>query len=369
VTGDRPDQAIEKLIGSDAIRPREQFFDTLGKLRTQGLFSVPEETVEERLKTAVLSWARGRSIGKRPGEPFGEVTDPALLDETGAAFEGVAETPNFLAMYNSLFSTDSGGQSVMSILSRPGPGGEPALFSSAERLNLQKILKRGIELQRTVLDPRFKDVVEEVAPDVNLLTGLLIKLSGSQIGSSLARFIPGRGQGLIEAGAGVRFLEKMLAPIPSNAVDEILLRAAKEPEFMRYILNKGIFEKAAEGTAKKPAGQTILQQVREIKRFRSYLLPIFGNVADEILSESEEEILQGRFEGFEEQRTERYEPFAPPQPVAPPIPPPVSAAMPAPVPTAPNPQLRQRFAALYPDDPISPLIEAQGIGTLPQGRV
>ena len=369
VTGDRPDQAIEKLIGSDATRPREQFFDTLGKLRTQGLFSVPEETVEERLKTAVLSWARGRSLGKRPGEPFGEVTDPALLDDTAAAFEGVAETPNFLAMYNSLFSTDSGGQSVMSILSRPGPDGQPALFSSVERLNLQKILKRGIELQRTVLNPRFKDVVEEVAPDVNLLTGLLIKLSGSQIGSSLARFIPGRGQGLIEAGAGVRFLEKMLAPIPSNAVDEILLRAAKEPEFMRYILNKGIFEKAAEGTAKKPAGQTILQQVREIKRFRSYLLPIFGNVADEILSESEEEILQGRFEGFEEQRTERYEPFAPPQPVAPPIPPPVSAAMPAPVPTAPNPQLRQRFAALYPDDPISPLIEAQGIGTLPQGRV
>lgn len=100
-------------------------------------------------------------------------------------------------------------------------------------------MKRGIELQRTVLNPRFKDVVEEVAPDVNLLTGLLIKLSGSQIGSSLARFIPGRGQGLIEAGAGVRFLEKMLAPIPSNAVDEILLRAAKEPEFMRYILNTG----------------------------------------------------------------------------------------------------------------------------------
>ena len=312
VTGDRPDQAIEKLIGSDATRPREQFFDTLGKLRTQGLFSVPEETVEERLKTAVLSWARGRSIGKRPGEPFGEVTDPALLDETGAAFEGVAETPNFLAMYNSLFSTDSGGQSVMSILSRPGPGGQSALFSSAERLNLQKILKRGIELQRTVLNPRFKDVVEEVAPDVNLLTGLLIKLSGSQIGSSLARFIPGRGQGLIEAGAGVRFLEKMLAPIPSNAVDEILLRAAKEPEFMRYILNTGVIEKAAEGTAKKPPGATLREQVKEIKRFNSYLLPVLGTVADEILSESEEEILQGRFEGFEEQRTERYEPFVPP---------------------------------------------------------
>ena len=369
VTGDRPDQAIEKLIGSDATRPREQFFDTLAKLRTQGLFSVPEETVEERLKTAVLSWARGRSLGKRPGEPFGEVTDPALLDETAAAFEGVAETPNFLAMYNSLFSTDSGGQSVMSILSRPGPDGQPALFSSLERLNLQKILKRGIELQRTVLNPRFKDVVEEVAPDVNLLTGLLIKLSGSQIGSSLARFIPGRGQGLIEAGAGVRFLEKMLAPIPSNAVDEILLRAAKEPEFMRYILNTGVIEKAAEGTAKKPPGSTLREQIKEIKRLRSYLLPVLGTVADEILSESEEEILQGRFEGFEEQRTERYEPFVPPQPVAPPIAPPVSAAMPAPVPTAPNPQLRQRFAALYPDDPISPLIEAQGIGTLPQARV
>jgi hypothetical protein len=41
---------------------------------------------------------------------------------------------------------------------------------------------------------------------------------------------------------------------------------------------------------------------------------------------------------------------------------PTQAAAPA------NQQTRRRFAALYPDDPISPLIEAQGIGTLPQAR-
>jgi hypothetical protein len=124
------------------------------------------------------------------------------------------------------------------------------------------------------------------------------------------------------------------------------------------------------------------QQAKEIKRLKAYLLPILGSGIQEVLSETEEEILQGQLRPFEEeaQRSQRVvspdavpPPYIPAmegvQPVAPPIAPPVSAAMPAPAPAATNPQLRQRFAALYPDDPISPLIEAQGIGTLPQARV
>ena len=376
VTGERPAQAIESLLGPSVTNSRERFYDLLGKLRTRGAQlgegSVTDEQIEQRLKQAVLSWARGRSIGKRPGEAFGEATDPALMGDDIAPFQALAETPNFRSMYNSLFSGVDGGPSLMSILARPGPDGEAPLFSSMERLNLQKIFKRGIELERTVLDPKFKEVIDEVTPEVDLLTGLMIKLAGSQIGTTAAKLIPGRGQGLIEAGAGVRFLEKVLAPVPSGAVDDILLQAAKDPDFMRFLLKKGLEGKPFEpGKAVQQIGKTIRQQVGEIRRLKTFLLPVLGSGIQEALTETEEEILQKQFQPFEEQRSERYQPAFETgiEPVAPPIAPPVSAAMPAPAPTAPNTQLRQRFAALYPDDPISPLIEAQGIGTLPQGRV
>tara|TARA_R100001591_G_scaffold55214_1_gene65082 strand:+ start:262 stop:4212 length:3951 start_codon:yes stop_codon:yes gene_type:complete len=376
VTGLRPDQAIDTTLGVRETDPRKAFFDLLDNLRVTGLrldANITEDQIEDRLKRSILSWARGKSIGLRPGEGFGETAD--------AMFEAAADTPDFRKMYTALFSGQSGSPSLMSILSRGGPKGQKPLFSSLERSNLEKILKRGIELQRPILDTTG-EVVEEVTPDIDLLTGLLIKLSGSKIGSALARFIPGRGQGLIEAGAGVRFLEKALAPVPTGAVDDILLKAVRDPEFMRYILDKGVVARAAGEGAKDLPGVSRKQQAKEIKRLKAYLLPILGSGIQEVLSETEEEILQGQLRPFEEeaQRSQRVVPpdaVPPPyipamegvQPVAPPIAPPVSAAMSVPAPTAPNTQLRQRFAALYPDDPISPLIEAQGIGTLPQGRV
>ena len=63
----------------------------------------------------------------------------------------------------------------------------------------------------------------------------------------------------------------------------------------------------------------------------------------------------------------------PAAPVAPPIAGPAPAALtpqtpPATArpPAAPDPTIRQRYAALYPNDPVSSLIEQQGIASLPQ---
>ena len=63
----------------------------------------------------------------------------------------------------------------------------------------------------------------------------------------------------------------------------------------------------------------------------------------------------------------------PAAPVAPPIAGPAPAALtpqtpPAAArpPAAPDPTIRQRYAALYPNDPVSSLIEQQGIAGLPQ---
>ena len=71
------------------------------------------------------------------------------------------------------------------------------------------------------------------------------------------------------------------------------------------------------------------------------------------------------------------QPAAQPMVMGPPLPSPMPAAQAAPSPMpAPqagpppqggaNPQQRQQFAALFPNDPISGLIQQQGIGSLPQ---
>lgn len=65
--------------------------------------------------------------------------------------------------------------------------------------------------------------------------------------------------------------------------------------------------------------------------------------------------------------------LTPAAPVAPPIAGPAPAALTpqtppaaAQPPAAPDPTIRQRYAALYPNDPVSSLIEQQGIAGLPQ---
>jgi len=57
--------------------------------------------------------------------------------------------------------------------------------------------------------------------------------------------------------------------------------------------------------------------------------------------------------------------------MAPPMQQPMPQQMAAPQPAPPpqggaNPQQRQQFAALFPNDPISGLIQQQGIASLPQ---
>ena len=80
-----------------------------------------------------------------------------------------------------------------------------------------------------------------------------------------------------------------------------------------------------------------------------------------------------------EQQQEQPSPVPPPAPAAPAasVSPPIAGPAPAAMtpqtppatarpPAAPDPTIRQRYAALYPNDPVSSLIEQQGIAGLPQ---
>jgi len=79
---------------------------------------------------------------------------------------------------------------------------------------------------------------------------------------------------------------------------------------------------------------------------------------------------------MEERPTLDEPPVAAVEPMAPPMPPPQMAARIAPPPAAPQPRpaaqpapagdQRSRYAAMFPNDPISSLITQQGIGSLPQ---
>ena len=86
--------------------------------------------------------------------------------------------------------------------------------------------------------------------------------------------------------------------------------------------------------------------------------------------------VRGAEAAMEERPTLDEPPVAAVEPMAPPMPSPQMAAPMAPPPAAPQPRpaaqpapagdQRSRYAALFPNDPISSLITQQGIGSLPQ---
>ena len=104
------------------------------------------------------------------------------------------------------------------------------------------------------------------------------------------------------------------------------------------------------------AGATENEQIAGISR-------VYGYVASRLLGSP------SYYASVAVRPVEEPEPdLTPAAPVAPPIAGPAPAALTPQTPpaAAPDPTIRQRYAALYPNDPVSSLIEQQGIAGLPQ---
>jgi hypothetical protein len=353
LTGERPVRALETILSSE--RPSENFTKLVDRLRGTAR-RIEQNGLTEKEQQAGF---RPITVNEVESELRDSVFEAAYRFATRDK-DSVSGMPDFQQM-NTFFFKERGKQKpLISLLVDNG------ILNNAERTRLKKLLVAGEGAQRKVASPGF-DVIEDLESGTDVLTNLIVRTGGAGGGSLIGKLLPGDST-LIAASAGSKAALKFLDAIPTTTTNKILQDAINDPEYLALLLDKDII------TAGQEKPLSFLQKMMKLKRLNIYVKNALGItsgqiLAQEELSPEEEKRLQGvRLSPFpraprtiNESSQPAFQDIQPPEDPA--APPPQAQAAP------PNPQLRQRYAAMYPNDPISGLIEQQamqtGIGTLP----
>ena len=346
LTGELPVSAIQNVLRSDA--PEQGMKNLVTRLREgarrseagdapEGMPKITLDAVDSELRDAVFEAARQFSQSDK---------------------DSITGIPDFAKLQTFFLSPRGKVPPLIKTLVDAG------IFTDAERVRLRKLLVAGEGAQKRISDPAF-DILEDVETGTDVLTQLLVRISGSKIGSMVGDLMPGRSsQGLIEAQAGSQAAMRLLNALPVTTVNSVLESAIKDPEYLDLLLDKNLLSPTG---SKLSASKRLLG----VRKLNAYLKNAIGvNIGAMIAEDQPTTSEMLRVEEFRQQgspfRAPEPEPVAPPQAAAP-----MAAPPPAPQPAAPpqggaNPQQRQQFAALFPNDPISGLIQQQGIASLPQ---
>jgi len=346
LTGELPVSAIQNVLRSDA--PEQGMKNLVTRLREgarrseagdapEGMPKITLDAVDSELRDAVFEAARQFSQSDK---------------------DSITGIPDFAKLQTFFLSPRGKVPPLIKTLVDAG------IFTDAERVRLRKLLVAGEGAQKRISDPAF-DILEDVETGTDVLTQLLVRISGSKIGSMVGDLMPGRSsQGLIEAQAGSQAAMRLLNALPVTTVNSVLESAIKDPEYLDLLLDKNLLSPTG---SKLSASKRLLG----VRKLNAYLKNAIGvNIGAMIAEDQPTTSEMLRVEEFRQQgspfRAPEPEPVAPPQAAAP-----IAAPPPAPQPAPPpqggaNPQQRQQFAALFPNDPISGLIQQQGIGSLPQ---
>lgn len=217
-------------------------------------------------------------------------------------------------------------------------------------------------------DVNLEDIAETVGP----MMDFYLRVVGASVGSRMQGLIPGdTGAGsLVAAGAGSKAFRavygKIFSEIPESLKMDVMSEMFADPDLLAAMLAKGKTDREQTAIAKRIA--TKLGK----KGFLAVTTPA-RRAAPGIIRESGEdvELPEGQVDPVLQRAQELLKQRENVQLRTPPAAPPTTqAAIPAP-PTSslgagPNPQVRQTYATLFPNDPISGMIPRQGIGGLLQ---
>ena len=348
LTGEMPVSAIQNVLRSE--KPEEGMKNLVTRLREgarrseagdapEGMSKITLDAVDSEIRDAVFEAARQFSQSDK---------------------DSITGIPDFAKMRTFFFSDRGKVPPLIKTLVDAG------VFTYDERVRLRKLLVSGEGAQKRISDPAF-DILEDVETGTDVLTQLLVRISGSKIGSMLGDLMPGRSsQGLIEAQAGSQAAMRLLNALPVTTVNSVLETAIKDPEYLDLLLDKNLLSPTG---SKLSASKRLLG----VRKLNAYLKNAIGvNIGAMIAEDQPTTSEMLRVEEFRQQGSPFRAPEPEPEPVAPPqAAAPMAAPPPAPQPAPPpqggaNPQQRQQFAALFPNDPISGLIQQQGIASLPQ---
>lgn len=213
--------------------------------------------------------------------------------------------------------------------------------------------------------------LEELAETVGPMMDFYLRIAGSAAGARLQSLIPGdTGAGsLVAAGAGSKAFRaaysKIFADIPESMKMDVMTEMFKDPDLLATMLSKGRTQREAGNIAGR------LTELLTEKGFLS-TVTVGRRGVPSVVRETEETIVDEEPQITVPEPSPNDEASLTPQrvlPTNPPVAQPRPAAAPAPVPqtTPPSPQpaARSRYAALFPNDPISGMINSnQGIGSL-----
>ena len=362
LTGENPHDAINMALNSD--KPAAEIRNLTNRLRAAARRSEKEGPIFVDGKRIEITVPQ---VEEELRDAFFQIADESSRPELAS----VGSPPDFAKFKSFFFATRGKNEPLIKTLTDRKVG----LFSDVERVRLQQLLTAGEGAQKKIANPGY-DIVEELESGTDVLTNLIVRSAGAGAGQKLSAVLPGNAT-LIAASGGSQAALKMLDRIPTTDTNKLLQKAIQEPEMMALLLEKGLI------TGERQSTKDVAKRVFNVRRLNAFINSALGTgAAEEIMTEDLSPEEQAAIRQFQET------PFGTPRPrgfgglrdrsiptpqpqvdppmqvMGPPLPPalPTQAAAPA------NQQTRRRFAALYPDDPISPIIEAQGIGTLPQAR-
>ena len=300
----------------------------------------------------------GTELRQVARSPRGDMTAGELKEGLFATLldEAITESStngniDFKKLYTVLFDTSNykpfrkgfrrKGASVMRLLNQNN------LVDNETFTKLRDFTERGRDLQ-VQLERGIDDMF--ATPENDALKDLIARFGGAQGIAFVARRL-GFTPTIQTTGAGAQFVKNQFLNVPNAAIRDILIDVTRpgQASVLADFLRKG-------------ATDDDLRNLNAVYRYISKFLlgsPAYATGA-----------------AFRIVREEADEPIAelppPPAPSAVPMQQPQAMApfptqLPPPPPQGvPNPQQRQQFAALFPNDPLSGLIQQQGIASLPQ---
>jgi len=362
LTGENPHDAINMALNSD--KPAAEIRNLTNRLRAAARRSEKEGPIFVDGKRIEITVPQ---VEEELRDAFFQIADESSRPELAS----VGSPPDFAKFKSFFFATRGKNEPLIKTLTDRKVG----LFSDVERVRLQQLLTAGEGAQKKIANPGY-DIVEELESGMDVLTNLIVRSAGAGAGQKLSAVLPGNAT-LIAASGGSQAALKMLDRIPTTDTNKLLQKAIQEPEMMALLLEKGLI------TGERQSTKDVAKRLFNVRRLNAFINSALGTgVAEGVMTEDlspEEQAAIRQFQetpfgtprprgfgGLRDRGIPTPQPQADPpmQVMGPPLPPalPTQAAAPA------DQQTRRRFAALYPDDPISPIIEAQGIGTLPQAR-
>ena len=363
LTGEKPVDAINQILGSNS--PTRGITNLVRQLRRAAEKAEKGEAVDQAGRRVTIT------VDQVDAELRDAVFEAANQFATSAK-DSITDVANFQRMNTFFFNPRGKEAPLIDSLVKSG------LFTMGERVRLKKLLTAGEGAQKKISSPSF-DPIEDIESGGDVLTNLLVRATGAGAGTKLAKILPGNAN-LIAASGGSQAALKLLDAIPTTSTNKVLMDAIKDPEYLALLLEKGTLNDSMRQGAGSKAAQ-FAKKVANVRRLNVYIKNTFGITAGQQLGA--DELTEEESRSLQEFQETPFGTFGPTQPrlgrpdsraimprrrpsptpappPAPPVPPPAQAA------ATPPTVDRQRYAALYPNDPISALIDVQGIGALPQ---